>query len=78
MGAMQTVNRDRLQMSVCGQATPLWRWWTKKREENYSRDEKGKGVSLGLALPSSSQVHLWSVMYMMEIDFQVNCFVYLS
>lgn len=35
-------------------------------------------VSLGLALLSSSQVHLWSVMYMMEIDFQVNCFVYLS
>lgn len=35
-------------------------------------------ASLGPALLSSSQVHLWSVMDMMEIDFQVNCFVCLS
>lgn len=35
-------------------------------------------ISLGPALLSSSQVHLWSIMDMMEIDFQVNCSVCLS
>lgn len=43
MGAMQTVYHDRLQMSVCGQATPLWKWTgQEKREEKYSEVEKGK------------------------------------
>lgn len=76
MGAMQTVYHDRLQMSVCGQATPLWKrsGQRKEREDKYSKDERGGGPEF----LSSSQVHLWSVMDMMGIDFQVNCFTSLS
>lgn len=81
MGEMRTVYHDRLQMSFCGQCTLLWKWFGQwKREEKYNRDKKGKWESLSVCLSHSLSfsVHRWSVIDVMEIDFQVNYFAWLG
>lgn len=78
MGEMRTVYHDRLQMSFCGQCTLLWKWFGQwKREEKYNKDKKGKWESLLVCLSHSPSfsVYRWSVIDVMEIDFQVNYFV---
>lgn len=78
MGEMQTVYHDRLQMSFCGQRTLLCKWFGQwKREEKYNRDKSGKWECLLVCLaPSLSfSVHRWSVIGVIEIDFQVDYFV---
>lgn len=81
MGEMRTVYHDRLQMSFCGQCTLLWKWFGQwEKEEKYNKDKKGKWESLSVCLSRSLSfsVHRWSVIDVMEIDFQVNYFVCLS
>lgn len=77
MGEIQTVYHDRLQMSFCGQCTLLWKWFGQwKREEKYNMDKKRKWESFWVCLSRSRSfsVQRWSVIDVMEIDFQVNYF----
>lgn len=75
MGEIQTVYHDRLQMSSCGRCTLMWKWFGQwKREEKYNKDKKGKLESFVVCLSCSPSfsVHQWSVIDVIEIDFQVN------
>lgn len=74
MGSTQAAYHDRLQMSVCG----LGMLWKRPRQRRRKKNALRMMSGLALSVLSSSSVHLWSVMGMMEIDRRVNCFVCLS